>query len=412
MQVMYERCAGLDVHKETVVACVVKGPDGTSTTKEVRTFGTATQELLRLRDWLDQEGVTHVAMESTGVYWKPVFNLLEGGPELWVINAHHVKNLPGRKTDVKDCEWLADLLRHGLVKPSFVPDTPTRDLRELTRYRTQVVRERASEVNRLQKILEGANIKLSSVASDVAGVSGKAILKAMAAGETDPQKLAELAVGRLAQKREDLILALEGRVRDHHRFMLKAVLRHLDDLDRLIEELDAEVEKRLRPFEEKLRRLDAIPGIGQRTAEILLAELGTEMSRFQTSGHLASWAGICPGNNQSGGKRLSGKTRKGSPWLRGALVEAAWSAIRVKASYFKAQYARLKGRRGPKKAIIAVAHSILVTVYHLLSRPAPYTDLGKDHFERLDRERIVRRLTRRIEELGFDVSLKKKEPAA
>lgn len=412
MEVMFESCAGLDVHKETVVGCVVKGKGGKDTSKEVRTFGTSTGELVALRHWLEQEGVTHVAMESTGVSWKPVFNLLEGSLQVWVINAQQVRNLPGRKRDVKDCEWLADLLRHGLVKPSFIPDAPARELRELTRYRTQLGRERAAEIHRVQKILEGANIKLGSVASSVVGVSGKAMLWAMVAGETDPEKLAALAVGKLAPKRQELTAALEGRVGEHARFLLARLLRHIDQLDQLIEELDGEVERRLRPFEEKLRRLDEIPGVGMRTAQVLLAELGGDMSRFPTAAHLASWAGICPGNHQSGGKRLSGKTRKGSPWLRAALVETAWSAVRTKQSYFRAQYARLKGRRGPKKAIVAVAHAILVTAYHILSRSTPYQDLGKDHFDRLDRNRIASRLKRRIEQLGFNVTLKDKDAAA
>jgi transposase len=413
MEVVFECCCGIDVHKDTVVACVVKGPKGPSFKREVRTFGTTTAELLRLRDWLEAEGVTHVAMESTGVYWKPVFNVLEGAAELWLINAHHVKSLPGRKTDVKDCEWLADLLRHGLVKASFVPDTDTRELRELTRYRTQLVRDRVSEVNRIQKLLEGANVKLGSVISDVLGVSGRAILDAIVRGESDPEKLADLAVERIKnQKKADLVQALQGRIRSHHRFMLKMLLRHVDELDGHIEEASREIETRLRPFEEPIRRMDAIPGIAQRAAEVIVAEIGTDMTRFPTAGHLASWAGMCPGNKASGGKRLSGKTRKGSPWLRRILVEAAWAAIRVKKSYFRTQYARLKRHLPPKKAIVAVAHSILGVVYHLLKNGTTYQDLGTEHFQQADRQAIARALKRRIESLGFQVTVQEKSHVA
>ncbi len=413
MDVMYDRCCGMDVHKDTVVACVLAGPKGPGFRREVRTFGTTTAELLKLRDWLEQEKVTHAAMESTGVYWKPVWNILEGAAELWLINAQHVKGLPGRKTDVKDCEWLADLLRHGLVKPSFVPEIDTRELRELTRYRAQLVRDRASEVNRVQKLLEGANVKLGSVISDVLGVSGRSILNAIVGGETDAVKLSDLAVDRIKNhKRQDLIQALEGAVHPHHRFMLKVLLRHIDELDRLIAEVSQEVGTRLRPFEEPIRRLDAVPGIARRAAEVILAEIGADMSRFPSAGHLASWAGLCPGHKETGGKRLSGKTRKGSPWLRGILIESAWAAVKVKKSYFNAQYARLKRRRGPKKAIVAVAHSILVVVYNLLSRTAPYQDLGPSHFERTDRKIIAAALKRKIETLGFAVTLQEKPHVA
>jgi len=411
MRVMYEKCAGMDVHKDSVYVCVVK-PQEQGVTKEVRSFGTTTQELLRLREWLEAEGVTHAAMESTGVYWKPVLNILDGAVEVWLANATEVKNLPGRKTDVKDCEWLADLMRHGLIRRSFVPEQATYELRELTRYRTQVTRERASEVNRVQKVLEGANIKLGSVVSDVMGKSGRAILEAMAQGESDPKKLAALAVEQvLKTKRVDLELALEGKVRDHHRFMLKTLLRRINDMEKVIAELDQEVGRRLHPFEEPIRRLDGIPGIGQRAAEVILAEIGTDMTRFPTAAHLASWAGLCPGNNKSAGKRHGGKTRKGSKWLRAVLVEAGWASARKKDSYFQAKYGRLKGRRGPKKAVVAQAHALLGVVYHLLKRGTQYKDLGASYLDERARVRIVDRLTKRLSKLGYDVTLTQRATA-
>jgi transposase len=404
MQVMYEKCAGMDVHKDSVYVCVVKSAEG-GVSKEVRTFGTTTRELLRLREWLEAEGVTHAAMESTGVYWKPVLNILDGAVEIWLANATEVKNLPGRKTDVKDCEWLGDLMRHGLIRRSFVLDGATYELRELTRYRTQVVRERASEVNRIQKMLEGANIKMGSVLADVMGKSGRAILNAIARGETNPGKLADLAVDRvLKTKRADLELALDGKLHDHHRFMLKMLLKRIDDMDKVLGEIDQEVERRLRPFEETIRRLDGIPGIARRAAEVVLAEIGTDMTRFKTSAHLASWAGLCPGNNKSAGKRYGGKTRKGSKWLRSVLIEAARASSRKKNSYFQAKYGRLKGRRGPKKACVAQAHALLVVIYNLLKRGSEYKDLGATYLDELAREKIVDRLTRRLHKLGYEVT--------
>jgi transposase len=404
MQVMYEKCAGMDVHKDSVYVCVVKSAEG-GVSKEVRTFGTKTSELLRLREWLEEEGVTHAAMESTGVYWKPVYNVLDGAVEIWLANATEVKNLPGRKTDVKDCEWLADLMRHGLIRRSFVPDGATYELRELTRYRTQVVRERASEVNRIQKMLEGANIKLGSVLSDVMSKSGRAILEAIARGETDPAKLAGLAVDKvLNTKRADLVLALDGKIREHHRFMLKMLLKRIDDMEKVLGELDLEVERRLRPFDETIRRLDEIPGIARRAAEVVLAEIGTDMTRFKTSSHLASWAGLCPGNNKSAGKRYGGKTRKGSKWLRAILIEAARASARKRDSYFQAKYGRLKGRRGPKKACVAQAHALLVVIYNLIKSGKSYVDLGGAYLDQLARERIVDRLTKRLKKLGYDVT--------
>jgi transposase len=409
MEPLYERCCGLDVHKRTVVACVVVPGTGRQVRREVRTFGTMTDSLLALADWLTGHGVTHVALESTGVYWRPIWNVLEGQATLLLVNPRHVKQVPGRKTDVRDCEWLADLLRHGLLKASFVPDRPQRELRELTRYRTSLVRERAAEANRVQKTLEGANLKLGDVASDPLGVSGRRMLAALIGGATDPAALADLALGQLRAKLPQLERALAGRVGAHQRFLLAHQLAHLDSLDELIERLSAEIAERLRPVEALVARLDAIPGVGRRTAEVLVAEVGTDPSRFPSAAHLASWAGMCPGNHESAGKRASGKTRKGNRWLRTALVEAAHAAGRTKHTYFAAHYRRLVARRGVKKAVVAVGHSILTVVYHLLTRPEPYQDLGATYLDGRDRERLQRRLVGRLETLGYKVSL---EPVA
>jgi transposase len=405
MQIVYARCCGLDVHKKTVVACVIT-PEG----RETRTFGTVTGELLRLADWLLERRVTHVAMESTGVFWVPVHNLLEGtGLELLVVNAQHIKAVPGRKTDVKDAEWIAELLGHGLLRGSFVPDRPQRELRELVRYRTQLIRERARSVQRLQKLLEGANIKLDSVVTDIAGVSGLAMLRAFAAGEADPVTLAALAKGSLRQKRAELEAALRGKIGAHQRVLLQSGLRHLDFLQEEIGRLDAEVTERVRPFEAQLAALDTIPGVARRGAEAFLAEVGVDMSRFPTHRHLASWARLCPGTNESAGKRGSGSTGHGNPWLRGALVEMAHGAARTRRSYLAAQYHRIAARRGGKRASVAVAHSILVIGYHLLRQGRPYRDLGAAFFDERDREALVRRSVRRLEALGYKVNV---EPAA
>lgn len=409
MRVVYDRCCGLDVHKKSIVACLLTPGPGGRPHKEFRTFGTMTEDLLTLADWLMTHGCTHVAMESTGVYWKPVYNLLEGTMEILVVNAQHLKAVPGRKTDVKDAEWIADLLQHGLLQGSFIPPAPQRELRELTRYRTSLVQERAREINRLQKVLEGANIKLASVASSIVGASGRAILEALVGGEETPAVLADLAKGRLRTKRAALVQALTGRFRPHQRFLIAQQLAHIDYLDEAITTVSREIAERLGPFEEALARFDSIPGVGRQTAEILLAEVGTDLARFPTAGHLASWAGICPGNHESAGKRRSGRTRKGSPWLRTALVEAAQAVSRAKKTYLAAQYHRLIARRGRKKAMIAVAHSILVIVYHLLTRGESYKELGNTYFDQRERHAVERRLTRRLENLGYKVTL---EPVA
>lgn len=401
MEVVYSRCCGLDIHKASVVACVIT-PEG----QETRTFGTMTPDLLELADWLGQRGVTHVAMESTGVYWKPAFNLLEESFTVWVVNAQHIKAVPGRKTDVKDAQWIADLLRHGLVKGSFIPERPQRELRELLRGRRRLIQDRAQVVNRLQHVLEGANIKLGSVASDVVGKSGLAMLRAMAAGEEDPKVLAELAQGQLRDKIPALRKALEGSMGAHQRLMLQSHLRHLDFLDQEIALMDEEVGRRMGPFEEVIQRIDGITGIGCRSAEDILGEIGTDMSRFPTDAHLASWAKLCPGNNESAGKRKSGRTGKGNPWLKAALTEAAKAAGRAKKGYLAAQYRRLSARRGSKKAAIAVAHSILITIYHMLKDGTEYQDLGENYFDKQHHNRTLMRAVRKIEALGYHVELK------
>lgn len=413
MDAIYERCCGLDIHKKVVVACLITpGPKG-KPGKEIRSFGTMTVDLLELSDWLAAAQCTHVAMESTGVYWKPIYNLLEGVFELLLVNAQHIKAVPGRKTDVKDCEWIADLLRHGLLKGSFVPHRSQRELRELTRYRKSLVWERSAEVNRLQKTLEGANIKLAAVATDILGKSGREMLDALVGGSTDAPALAELAKGRMREKIPQLERALGGQFGLHQRFMVATQLAHIDFLDQAIEQVSQEVTERLAPFEPMLERLDAIPGIGPQNAQALLAEIGTEMDRFPSAGHLASWAGMCPGNHESAGKRKSGRTRKGNRWLRTLLVEAAHAAGRKRNSYLAAQYHRLAARRGKKKAAVAVGHSILVIAYHLLKESnALYQDLGSHYFDQRDQQAIQRRLVRRLEALGNKVTLEQLPAAA
>jgi transposase len=412
MDVVYERCCGLDVHKKTVVACLITPGSGGQAQKEIRTFGTMTDDLLRLGDWLAEAGCTHVALESTGVYWKPIWNLLEGQVELLLVNAQHIKAVPGRKTDVQDSEWIADLLRHGLLRASFVPDREQRELRELTRYRASLVRERSREINRLQKTLEGANIKLAAVATDILGKSGHDILVALAAGATDAAALADLARGKLRAKLPELERALVGRFGAHQRLLVAHQLGHIDYLDEVIAELSARIAERLRPFDAELERLDAITGVGRYTAEVIVAEIGTDMTRFPTDRHLASWAGLCPGNHQSAGKRQSGKTRKGNRWLRTALVEAATGAGRARGTYLSAQYHRLAARRGKKKAAVAVAHSILVDAYHLLKHGTTFRDLGGDYFDRRDTDALERRLISRLEALGNKVTIQKVDTAA
>jgi transposase len=408
MQLIYARCCGLDVHKTLVVACLIT-PDATGRpAKQVRTFRTITSDLLALGDWLRTAGCTHVAMEATGVYWKPIHNLLEDAFALLVVNAQHIKAVPGRKTDVRDAEWIADLLQHGLLRGSFIPPTPQRELRELTRYRTSLVSDRARVVNRLQKVLEDTNLKLASVVTNILGKSARAMLDALLAGETDPAVLANLAQGRLRAKRQALQAALVGTLKPHHRFLLAEHLARIDQLDEAIARVDREIEAHMQADAAAVELLDTIPGISQRAAEGLLAEIGTDMSRFPSAKHLASWAGMCPGNHESAGKHLHGTTRKG---MRQLLLEAAHAAARTQ-TYLGAQYRRLAKRRGPKKALFAVAHSILVISFHLLQRQVSYHDLGTNFFDERDRDALQKRLVRRLEHLGYELALQPSPPAA
>jgi transposase len=405
MDVIYSRCCGLDIHKKTVVACLISGAPGQPSQKEVRRFRTMTAELLLLADWLQAAGCTHVAMESTGVYWRPVYNLLEGLFTLLVVNAQHIKAVPGRKTDVKDAEWIAELLRHGLLRGSFIPSKPQRQLRELTRHRTTLVQDRARVINRLQAVLEDANIKLAAVVTDIRGVSARAMLEALIAGQRDVDALTELARGRLRTKRDQLAEALQGYFTSHHSFLVTEYLSQIDYFDDAIDRVSARIAQQLEAEQEAVALLDTIPGVSQRTAEILLAEIGTDMTRFPSAKHLASWAGMCPGNYESGGKRLNGKTRKGSRWLRQVLVEAAHVAAKTKGTYLAAQYRRIAARRGKKRALIALGHTILSIVYYVLARKQPYQDLGTAYFDQLEQLRVQQRLVHRLERMGYQVSL-------
>jgi len=440
MQVVYEWCAGLDVHKKTVVACRIKAEGKRPSRREIKTFGTMTRDLLALSDWLSEWGCSHVAMESTGDYWKPIFNVLEANFEVLLVNAQHVKRVPGRKTDVQDAEWLADLLQHGLLKASYIPPASQRDLRDLTRYRTTLVQERTRVVNRVQKVLEGANIKLSSVASDTLGVSGRAMLEALIKGQKDPAQLAELAKGRLRNKQAQLEQALTGFFRPHHRFLLSHLLSHLDFLEHQLDQLCAEISQQIqsmsvppedpqppsggssKPSEfettssmppeagpllptQAVDLWDTIPGIDQTVAQVMVAELGVDMTRFPTQRHVASWVGLAPGNHESAGKHYSGRTTKGNPALRLALIQAAWAASRTKGTYLSALYRRLAARRGKKRALVAVAHSILTAAYHMACRRETYQEVGNTYFDERRKDVVVSRLSRRLEKMGYAVTL-------
>jgi transposase len=406
MQVLYEVCCGLDVHKNSVVACLrVCGASG-EPRRELRTFSTTTAGLLELADWLAGHQCQHVAMESTGVFWKPVYNLLEGVcQQVLLVNAQHVKQVPGRKTDLKDAEWIAELLAVGLLRASFIPPAEIRDLRELTRYRSKVVKQRADQCNRIQKLLESGNIKLASVATDILGVSGWAMLEALAQGETDSQKLAEMARGPLRRKIPQLRAALQGRLTATQRWLLAEQLAHVADLDQRIAKLNGKIEELCAPFFSQIEKLAEIPGVSRRVAEIVIAEIGTDMSRFPDDEHLASWAGMCPGNHESAGKRFSGKRRKGSTWLRAALTEAGWAASHTRNTYLSAQYHQIRRRRGSRRACVAVGHSILVMAYHLLSDTnVRYEDLGPDYFEKHNKVRLAQHLVHRLQQLGFHIT--------
>jgi len=406
MEVMHQHCAGLDVHKKTVVACVRLASEGKVVT-EVKTFATTTQGLLTLSDWLSENGCTHVAMEATGVYWKPVWHVLSDGEvELVLANAAHVKNVPGRKTDVSDAAWLAELLAHGLIRASFVPDGQTQELRALLRTRKQLVRERTRHVQRIHKTLEDANIKLDAELSDVLGKSGRAILNALVAGETDPVRLAALAYPNVKSPQAQLREALRGRLTSHHRFLLQLHLGQIDSLDAAIGTIDREVEDSLAPFRAAVDLVRTIPGVSTLGAEVIVSEIGLDMSRFPTVGHLLSWAGLCPRNDESAGKRRSSRLRKGAQWLKTTLVQCSWAAKNKKGSYLQAQYLRLKSRRGPQKAICAVAASILTAAYHMLKDGTVYQDLGPDHFNRRSKITQTQRLVRRLEHMGFAVDIK------
>jgi transposase len=412
MQIIHDTCCGIDVHAKTVVACLIN-----QGRKQTRTFSTMTADLLRLLDWLMAEGCTIIAIESTGVYWRPVFNILEGSITVMLVNARHVKAVPGRKTDVKDCEWLADLLRHGLLKASFIPPLEIRELRELTRYRQSLVREQASVANRVQKIAESGNIKLSQVASDALGVSGRRMLRALSAGETDVEKMSQMARTRLRNKRAELKQALEGRLTRAQRWVLAELLDRHEELERSIEKVNGEISREVEtcrdPFvAEAIELLDSIPGVGESVAQVIVSEIGVRMGQFASDKHLASWAGMCPGNNLSAGKRKSGKTTKGSQYLRAALVQAAWAASRTKETYLSAQYQRLVKRMGKNKALVAVGHSILVMIYHVVSRRQSYQELGGDYFDRQNVEAQKVRLIRKLESLGLRVTVEQSGVAA
>ena len=410
MERMIERCAGLDVHQATVVACVLINERGKRPRKELRTFGTMTHELEALRDWLAAERVTHVGMESTGVYWRPVHAVLEEHFEVIVGNARHIRNVPGRKTDVKDAEWIAELVCCGLIRPSFVPPKPLRELRELLRYRRKLTEAQAAERNRLQRQLEIANIKLGSVATDVFGVSGRAIVRALIDNTTSPTEMADLARGRLRSKRDELTHALKGRLDDTQRFLLSMQLRRVEDIEQLIEILDQRIAEKLAPYQAEMALLMQIPGVDWVVAAVLIAELGVDMSVFVSVHHLAAWAGLCPGSHESAGKRRNTTARKGNVHLRTMLVGAARPAARTKGSYFKDKYYRLKARRGAKRAGVAIAHKILVAAYHMLTRRVDYRDLGEAYLDRIDQTRTAANLKRRLERLGYVVSISPQNP--
>jgi transposase len=405
MKVLFKHCAGLDVHKESVVACA-RRMVGRRVEYAIEHFGTTTSELLRLLEWLLAQGCMDAALEATGVYWKPVWHLLEGQVELTLANPVEVRNVPGRKSDVSDAAWLSDLLAHGLIRGSFVPPRPIQQLRDLTRTRKQLVRQIAQATLRIEKVLEDTNLKITGIISDLLGASGRAILRGLIAGEADPERLLALTTGRLQAPRQRLIEGLRGAVNDHHRFLLRLHLSHIEALERLVANLDAEIARQLEPFRPQIERLTTIPGVSEIVASVLVAEIGVDMSRFPSAGHLISWAGLCPRLDESAGKRRNTRTRKGARWLKTVLVHSAWSAGRNKGTYLQAQFLRLRSRRGPKKAVVAVAASMLTAAYYILrDEGVVYLDLGGDYFQRQDKRRAAQRLVNRLQDLGYSVTL-------
>jgi len=405
MENIFLRCVGLDVHKASVEACVRRMEPSGRLHQQTRHWGTMTRDILMMADWMAAQGVTHVAMESTGVYWKPIYNILEGRFTVLLVNARHLKQVPGRKSDIRDCQWIAQLLQHGLLKGSFIPPRPQRELRDLTRHRTQLVEEKTRTNNRIEKVLEDANIKLGSVASEVMGVSGRAMIQALLEGEKDPAQMADLARRSLRGKIPELQKAPEGHLTEHHRFLLRLLWKELTQQEALIAELEAKIEELTRCFAPEIERLDAVPGVDRRVAEVVLAELGGDMSPFPTHRHLSAWAGMCPGNEESAGKRRKRRITPGNRWLKRTLVQAAWAASHTKSSYLASQYRRLVGRRGKKRALIAVGHSILVILYYLLKDGRQYADLGSDFFDRLEPQRLTRYYVNRLQHLGHKVIL-------
>jgi transposase len=405
MENIFLRCAGLDVHKASVEACVRRLEPNGQLHQQTRHWGTMTRDILMMADWMAAQGVTHVALESTGVYWKPIYNILESRFTVLLVNARHLKQVPGRKSDIRDCQWIAQLLQHGLLKGSFIPSRPQRELRDLTRHRTQLVEEKTRTSNRIEKVLEDANIKLGSVASEVMGVSGRAMIQALLEGEKDSAQIADLARRSLRGKIPELQKALEGHLTEHHRFLLRLLWKELTQQEALIAELEAKIQELTRCFTPQIERLDGVPGVDRRVAEVVLAELGSDMNPFPTHRHLSAWAGMCPGNEESAGKRRKRRITPGNRWLKRTLVQAAWAATHTKNSYLASQYRRMAGRRGKKRALVAVGHSILVILYYLLKEGRHYVDLGNDFFDRLEPQRLTRYYVNRLQHLGHKVTL-------
>ena len=412
MEAILERCCGIDVHKKTITACLLVGKPQEKPKKIVRTFTAMTRDLLACKDWLESEKCTHVSLESTGVYWKPVFNILEESMEVILANARDIKNVPGRKTDVKDCEWIAQLLRHGLIKGSFIPPKPIRELRDLTRYRQKLIQQKSSELNRLQKFLEDANIKLASVVSDIQGQSAQEMIQHLIQNDLNPHEMADLAKRRLRSKLSELEMALEGILTDHHRMLFKLSLQMVASYEEAIEKLNEEIDRRMEPYRETSERLQSIPGVKKKSSETIIAEIGVDMSQFPSHAHLSSWAGVSPGNHESAGKRHSGRTTPGNKWLKSSLTESAWGASRTKGTYLQARYHRLASRRGKKRATLALAHTLLIMAYHIVKEQCTYNELGADYFDRLNEHYLIKRLTSRIETLGYHVTIEKEPLAA